>query len=244
MKKENIFKYFGLDKKETNVYLACLELGVATASDIARKAGIQRTYFYDLSTNLMGLGLLKEIKQGSKRLFTATDPEELLKIQQERLKEVQTAIPQLKALHNTAGEKSKVFYYEGADGIDQINNDSLRYEGEIIGFTTPRFVTAKNKKLSQEFIKRRVAIGKKSRIIGQISPELQQLQLRDKKELRETRMISQDIFSSEVEVGIYGNRVFVANYKSQSGMIIEDSDYADTLKKIFEIVWDSGKVVH
>ena len=39
---------FNLDEKESAMYLAALEMGIATAREIAKRAGIQRTYFYDL----------------------------------------------------------------------------------------------------------------------------------------------------------------------------------------------------
>jgi len=243
MSLKQILSHFNLDQKEASLYLASLELGIASARDIAKKAGIQRTYFYDLSDRLIKLGLLQQVKRTNKRLFIATDPDQLLELQKERLEELHQALPQLKAIYNTAGNKPKVFYYEGRDGIDQINYDSLRFKGELVGFTTPRFMTADEQKLHRDFINRRVSLGKKARIIGQLSPEVQDLKKRDKDELRETRMLPEQIFSSNVEIGIYSNRVFVANYKEEFGFIIEDSDFAKTMKYIFEIVWNSGKVI-
>lgn len=240
---KKILSHFNLDQKEASLYLASLELGIASARDIAKKAGIQRTYFYDLSDRLINLGLLQQVKRGNKRLFVATDPDRLLDLQKERLKELRDALPQLKAIYNTAGNKPKVLYYEGRDGIDQINNDSLRYRGELVGFTTPRFVTTDEQKLHRDFINKRVSLGKKARIIGQLSPEVRDLKKRDRDELRETRILPEHVFGSEVEIGIYSNRVFVANYKEEFGFIIEDSDFANTMKKIFEIVWNSGRVI-
>ena len=62
---------FNLDEKEAAIYLAALETGIATAREIAKKAGIQRTYFYDLSEKLLRLGLLQQINKGKKRYFQA-----------------------------------------------------------------------------------------------------------------------------------------------------------------------------
>lgn len=243
MKIGNIFKNLGLEDKEKDLYLACLELGVSSASEIAKKAGIQRTHFYDLYKKLATLGLLQQIKKGAKNLFVAADPEKILEIQKKYLQDIETALPELKALYNTSGQKPKVFYFEGIAGIHQINDDLLIQDGDIVGFTTPRFVKMNNEKMSREFIEKRIRLGKKVKVIGELSPEIAILKKKDTDELRETRILPKEIFSSDVEIGIYNNRVFVANYKNTFGFIIEDTDFADTMKKIFGIVWNSGKVL-
>jgi len=234
---------FNLDEKESAIYLAALEMGIATAREIAKKAGIQRTYFYDLSEKLLKLGLLQQVSKGKKRYFQAAEPEKLLEMQEERLKELRNALPGLKALQNTKGQKPKVYFFEGRAGIDQVNEDTLRYKGEILGFTTPRFVSADEEKLSREYIRKRKSLGIKVRVIGEVSPEILSIQKRDKEDLRETRMLPGDLFSSEVEIGMFGNKVYFANYKDQFGLIVEDSEISKTLKKIFELIWNSGRVI-
>jgi len=234
---------FNLDEKESAVYSAALETGIATAQQIAKRARIQRTYFYDLSEKLLALGLLKQISRGKKRYFEAAEPEKLIEIQEEKLQELKNSLPQFKALQNTKGQKPKVYFFEGRSGIDQVNEDTLKYKGEILGFTTPRFVSVYEEKLSREYITKRKSLGVKVRAIGEVSREILKLQKRDKEELRETRMLPKDLYSSEVEIGMYGNKIFFANYKNQFGLIVEDSDISNTLKKIFELVWDSGRVI-
>ena len=165
---QRIFKHFGLDEKEAAIYLANLELGTASAQEIAKKAGIQRTYFYDLSSRLINDGLIRQVKRGSKRLFAAAEPKRLLEMQEEYAAEIKKALPQLNAVYNVSGQKPLVFYYEGIYGINQINDDVLRYQGELLAFTTPRFLSIENQKLGREFIARRIASNKHVRVIGQL----------------------------------------------------------------------------
>jgi len=240
---KEILRQFNLNKKEASIYLAALELGITTASEIAKKAQIQRTYFYDLSRGLIKLGLLKQISKGKKRMFNALKPEELLELQKQRLKQLEKALPEFEAIHNTSGQKPKVFYYEGLDGMIQINDDALRYQGERVAFTTPSFWTKEQEKIGKEFMKKRTALGNKIRVIGEVSEEAFDLKKRDKEELRETRMLPKDIFSSKVAIKIYGNHTSIVDYKENFGFIIESSEVAKTLKMIFEIVWNSGKIV-
>jgi sugar-specific transcriptional regulator TrmB len=237
---QETLKKFGIDKKEAKIYLASLELGMATAQEIAKKSGVFRTYFYDIAHKLMGAGLLKQLKKGKKTFFLATEPEDLVRIEEQKLRELKQVVPQLKAIYNAKGQKPKVYYYDGKRGIDKINDDTLRYpEKGIQAFTTPRFLTAEQKKLAQDYIERRVVAKIKARVIGEENREIKAIKSRDKKELRDTKILPKKIFSSEVELGIYSDKVYIINYKSEFGLVIEDKDTASVLKQIFEIVWRS-----
>lgn len=238
-----ILSNLGLDRRGAALYLAALELGEASAKDIAKKASIQRTYFYDIAGALIKLGFLKQVVRGKKRLFVALEPEKLLELEEKRFKQLKNAIPQFKALFNTKGQKSKIFYYEGIDGIRQIIEDSLSFKNEILNFTTPRVATADQQRLLKEFVKKRVALGIRARVIGELSQEVLNLKNKDKIEMRETRILPKDIFSSDVEIGIYGNRIYIIDFKDEFGFIVEDSNVASILKKIFEIIWSSGRII-
>ncbi|MFA6594351.1 MAG: helix-turn-helix domain-containing protein [Candidatus Buchananbacteria bacterium] len=239
-----IFEKIGLNKKETAIYLATLELGVSTASQITKKTGLHRTYFYDLVKELIQNGFIKQSKSGSKTYFVAESPDKILMMEEQKIAELKKAIPELNAINNQKEEKPKVYYYEGIKGIDEINNETLRIkDSELVAFTTPRFVTTKEQTVSDDYIKRRKVAGKKVRVIGEMSNEILELKKRDKNELRETRILPRDIFHSEIEIGVGGDKVYIVNYKDEFGMIIEDKEIARVQKQIFEIVWNSGKII-
>jgi len=237
MNSKEILQEFGLNQKETLIYLSALELGATSATLIAKKAGVQRTHFYDIAEKLAGLGLIRQTAKGKQKLFSAIDPEELLLVQQGKIKKLEAVLPELKALYNTVGQKPRVFYFEGQAGIDHINEDSLRYKGEMVGFTTPQFVIGRTRSTGKEFIKKHVALSKHSRVIGEDSPEIRELQSRDEAELRETRILSSSVLHSDVEIVIYGNKVAFTDYKEEWGLIIEGNEIVSVLKMIFEIVW-------
>ena len=97
--------------------------------------------------------------------------------------------------------------------------------------------------MSKEYIKKRVKAGVRARVIGQASPEVLGLKRKDQAELRETRILPAELFSSEVEMGVCGNKVFASNYKKEFGLIIEDKDISSSLRKIFELIWNGEKIV-
>lgn len=243
METETILEQMNLRPEETRIYLAALELGASSASDIAKKAKIQRTYFYDLSKKLIQNGFLKQSKEGKKTVYFSEDPEKILELERKKLVLLEKVLPELNAIRNTIGKKPRISFFEGSEGVDYINNDTLKYKGEIVGFTTPRFVKYKNERLSKEYIHNRVTLKNRVRVIGEVSSELASLRQRDKEELRETRMLPKSIFTSEIEIGIYGNKMFVLDYAQEIGFIIESAEIAKVFKMIFEIVWSSGKIV-
>ena len=233
----NVLEQFNLTRKESSVYLAALELGTTSAAAIAKKAGIQRTHFYDISESLIAAGFLQRVSKNSKRLYSAADPETIIEIEEKKIEKLKQTLPEFKALYNTSGEKPRVTYFEGRSGIEQINEDTLRYKGEAVAFTTPRFVSFPSRSTGKPYIEKRIAMGNRVRVIGEDAPEIRELREKDNKELRETRILSKDVFRSEIEIGIYGSKVFVIDYKEQFGFIIEDTEIARVMKMIFEIVW-------
>jgi sugar-specific transcriptional regulator TrmB len=243
MSVQTTLEELGLGKKSIAIYLAALEQGEDSAGNIAKKSGIQRTAFYDIARQLVDAGFLLQNTDGKKILFRAASPETLLEIQKKRLEKLEHILPELQAMNNIKGVKPRISYYEGRAGIDRINQDTLKYKGEIIGFTTPRFVNFNERQVSREYIEQRKAIKNKVRVIGEVSPEVLELQRRDKEELRETRLLPQTVFRSDIEIGIYGNKTFILDYKQEFGFIIESQEISSVLKMLFEIVWSSGRII-
>jgi len=234
----------GLKEKEMTVYLAVLELGASGANSIAKKAGIQRTTFYDLANKMVKNGFLKKSQKGKVSLFFAVEPEDILNRQKQDLEKVEEIIPQIKAINNLSKQKPKVYYYEGSAGIESVNEDILKYKGEYICFSTPRFLTD-HSGVGPDFVKKRVGIGRKLRAVCEMDNVVVEHKKKDNEELREVRMLPKNLFHSEIEMGVHAeDRTYIANYKDKFALIIEDKEVASVLKQVFELVWDSGKIIN
>lgn len=233
-----------LKPKEAQLYLSMLELGEASAQAIAAKAGVQRTNFYDILPRLIALGLVKQIKRGGRQRYQALDPEELLMSEERRVEKLRQAMPRFKAIANAIVEKPKVFYYEGVEEVKRIYENMLQHRGGIELFTSPSFVSKEQLNLLKQHVPERVARGNILHMIGEISPENVMLQKRDSLELRETRLLPKDVYHSNVEIGIYGKKVYIVDFRQVFGMEIESSEVASVLSQIFKIVWSSGKIVY
>ncbi len=227
----------GYSEKEIATYVTILELGNATTSDISRRSGVPRTYTYDICRSLVIKGLLKESTQRKKITYFAQDPALLVSQQKEVLAKLEAVLPELNALNNTTGNKPHIFYFEGDEGLKQIHEDALRYKGDAVAFTSPRHVVYMGGRVHGQHVKHRMELGNKVRIIGEHSPEVIALAKKDQTELRETKLLPPSVFHSDIEIGMYGNKVSVVNYKEKFGFIIENKEFASTLKMIFEMIW-------
>ncbi len=236
-------KDIGLNDKEARCYLALLPLNQATAYMVALRSGVKKPTAYVILESLVSKGFALKIPSQKKIKYMAKSPEECFAFASEKIKLAQEALPALMAIRNSISDKPKAYYFEGKSGLDLIDADILKIKSEVIAFTTPLFVMTENEKTSKAYIKKRIATGIQARVIGQVSAEVADLKKMDKAELRQTRMLPAELFSSEVELGICGDKVYVSNYKKKFGLIIEDKDISATLKKIFEVVWNSEKIV-
>lgn len=243
MNTKDILIKLGFKKHQASIYLACLELGMTTPSEIAKKAGVVRPYFYDLVGDLIKDGLIIQTIKGKRKYFYAENPEKIFQTQQNKLKMIEESLPQLKSIYNTSAIKPRVSFYDGKKGVEKVYDDAMKQKTEIVAFTTERFLLADGKELSSEYIQKRVKARIPLRVIGPASKELIELKNRDGKELRQTRILPQEIFTSNIEIGIHGNKVDFINFNKEFGLIIESKEIADTMKRIFEIVWSSGKII-
>lgn len=232
-------KESGFKDKEIDIYLSALELGSASAWEITKKAGLKRTSFYDASQHLIKQGLLIQTYKGKKKYYLAADPEKLIGAEKNKLERLEKSLPYLKSIYNLSGVKPKIRFYEGIDGLKEINNDTLRHNGEILVFSTPKFLDEDG----QDFIKKRIEAKIPVRIIIPASKEAIEQKGLDKKEFRETKMLPQTVFTSNVRIGMYENKIFIVNHKEKFGLIIESSDIVEPLKKIFELIWRSGFII-
>src|SRR3990172_67098 len=103
----------GLSEKEARVYLALLELGQAGVPEISKKSGVNRTTTYVILESLAKEGLVSQIEK-------------------EKEKEFIEHLAQLAALFETAGERPKVRFYEGKEGLNVIQDEILQTKDKRI----------------------------------------------------------------------------------------------------------------
>lgn len=245
---------FGLKVQEAKIYLACLKLGQSTVSQIAKEAGIQRTFVYDILDNLKKRGLISSIDLAGKKRFQAVSIESLKSLLKEKFDRFEAFIPELKSLEKLPG-KANVRFFEGKEGSIAAIKDALNQPpgSEILCISNAEGAYLNEKEMDQWYIDERVKRGITMRFIAPDNPATMQFVKKDKKHKRVTRVVPNELFPFEADINIYGNeqsssphKVAIAslNEKEIVGMIIESESIAKTMKMIFELAWKGASLPH
>ncbi len=142
MDKKALEENFGLTDTEIEIYLTLLELGEATASEIALKNSLNRTFAYDRLDQLLKKGLISYYIKDTKKYFKPAHPHRLVAILQEnqqkilldlkqKEKQVATLVPTLLKLQKPKEHMPKVELYTTKKGIKTILNLVLKEKKEI-----------------------------------------------------------------------------------------------------------------
>lgn len=237
----------GFSDKEASVYLALLQLGKGTVSEIGRKAQINRTTGYDILDSLVSRGLARISGKEPKQEYVAEPPDKILKLleeqtkrDQEQLQAAKQIVPQLKSIHNQEG-RPQVRFYEGKEGLEAVYEDTLTAKETILAYAN---VDDMHKALPNYFPKYYHRRANKKIAIRAILPNNQAGIARakeDRFELRESALVPADKFYFTPEINVYDNKVMIASWREKLGIIIESSEIADAMKKIFQLAWAEAK---
>ena len=245
-------KNLGFSDKEAKVYVALLEFGQAAALDIARSANVNRATMYVILDELKAKGLISTFEKekargrsGKKTFFVAEPPDRLramLERQEWQLKEglqnFSGLLPDLARLYEARGERPKVRFFEGKEGVLAIREDlystKTDYFYEITNLDAVRRFLPADKKGNHKMTEKLKGI--RARTIYSSSDE--HVLVRTGK--WERKFISDLNFSSELV--LYADKIAMVAYKKDIfGIIIDDSTLTSTLKLFFELLWNSCK---
>jgi sugar-specific transcriptional regulator TrmB len=237
----------GLSEKEAALYLAILELGRGTVTEISRKANINRTNGYNILDSLAGQGLVRVSGKEPKQEYVAESPDNLLKLLNKRLRETEECIhqakefiPELKSIHK-AEDRPQIKFYEGIDGLKQVYEDTLTAKEPIVAYAAYEDMHATLGNYFPSYYQRRAEKGISIRgIVPRTSASLERV-AHNKEEKRDIAVIPKELFDISPDIEIYDNKVTIASWREKLGIIIESAEIAHAMKKIFELAFAEAK---
>jgi len=246
-------RHLGFSEKESRVYVASLQIGSAPMQKIAASAGVNRATTYVLVESLMHRGLMTSFTQGKKRLFTAEDPNKLLELVhreqfelQEREKAVQEILPDLQDIYQTTieqGQKPRVKFYEGKEGLKAVRNEFLKVKSkEIMGIFNYDYVTQVfDEEENQSFAERREQknITTKSVYTSQNGPIRES---ENEKDLTSLRYLDCAKYNSPIDIAVFDNKVAITSLEGDlMSAVIENRNVADAMRQMLGIIWTSAE---
>jgi sugar-specific transcriptional regulator TrmB len=238
---------FGFSEKESNVYVALLELGKGTVTKISQKAGINRTTGYDILGSLVNKKLANVSGKEPKQEYIAEPPTaiaEYLKRQisqtEECIKKAKEIEPELTSLY-AIKNRPRIRFYEGTDGLEHVYEDTLTSSEPIRAYATVDDMHNALPKYFPDYYKRRAEKNISIRAIVPETPVGRERTTHDIEEKREIAFVPADKYYFSPEINIYDNKVMIASWREKLGIIIESEEIADAMKKIYELAWSEAK---
>lgn len=252
---KSLLQKIGLSDKDSEVYIACLELGTQPASIIAKKAGLKRPTTYLILEGLLKRGLVSEYTGSSVKYFTAVSPEYLLNYVEKQKRELtshqrelEQYLPQFQSLTNPYSLSPKVRFYEGLEGIERVMNDTLTSSEPLRCYSTMDawYARPDTKEYISWYGKQRVYEKKiPLRSINPDTPVARKYLEEDypnvqvDQRMSHFRWLPKDIQIFANEINVYDNKMAIACLGKNEllGIIIESESIAATQKSIFEAAW-------
>ncbi len=248
----------GFTNNEAKIYLALINLVAQPANIIAKKAGLKRPTVYPLLDNLQKKSLISSFIKNGVRFFAVNDIKNILEYleRKKRLIDHQKdfvldILPRMEQLRVGTLSPPKVHYFEGADGVETVMNDSLKSSGLIASIVSVRkWIDSDLKDFIGDYMKTLI-FGKKIPI-KVLSKDTEEARCffdgyitEISKHLLEIRYVKDigDLFDNIVN--IYDNKVAIVSPEKgfEFGVMIDSEEFANTQRSIFELAW-KGVLIH
>lgn len=234
----HIVKQLGLTEKEAHIYLSCLRSGQSPVSIIAKKAKYNRVSTYDILKRLNTMGIVSFCVQNDIRQFSAVDPETVLRNFDNRVREFEKALPELRSLQKIHGKKPKVRYFEGVNGIKMVYEDTLTASTEILNYSNSKIIRHYWPEYDTEYVKLRTEKEIFLRGISPLDEFGQKVREENEQNFRNIRLVSAQEFHFTNEINIYDDKTAICSFQDEPiGVIIQSKEIADTQRDIFKMAW-------
>jgi sugar-specific transcriptional regulator TrmB len=231
-----ILRRLGLTTQEAAIYTALIENGAGTVSDIAKWSGLHRPIVYKHLTPLVEKGLIARSPRGKRTIFLAEPPEKLERLLEDIRLELSPVIQQLREMLPIEGKRPSMKYYVGKNGIRLVFADLV---GTLKrGDTFYRYSSARE---SRDAYLPRNYRQERDRKQLQRFVITNEMRARTKKTSldRSVKTISGELglFEQDVTQLIYGNKVAVIDYNSETAIVIESKIIAEFQRKLFTVLY-------
>lgn len=245
MKEE--LKLLGLNDADIKVFLAALELGESSASEIAKKAEVPRASIYDVLERLKKKGLISYISKDFKKYFNAADPKTIVENLEYKKKQIKQILPDLENIKKKESEGiSKSEIYTGKNGMKTLLNMILE-EKEVFALGASRKASKVLPYFLENWFRERAKRKIKVKIIYNDTPEIRKSVTSAKDYLQsktewESKFLSVNYLSNIMTV-VFGDKVMLATWKKDepSAILIQNKDIAETYKDYILNLWQIAK---
>ncbi len=237
----HVLQAVGLDAKQSQLYVAGLQLGTAPASEYAKATGVNRITSYNALEEMVHKGYFTVIRKVRAKWYAPVAPEYLALEARKNAESLERMLPELRSLQGAKYRKPRVRFFEGWEGVRHVYEDTLTAESELLNFANSAVVRTFWPLYDTEYVDERVRRGIVLRGIAPDDAIGRRVHGEDTNKLREIRLVPAADFDFKNEIKIYDNKVAIISFAKEPqrmfGVIIESKEVAETQRQIFEMAW-------
>lgn len=251
----NILKNIGLTDGEVKIYNALLEQGELSAGAIIKTSALKRGDCYNKIYALKKKGLIEEFTKNKKKYFRLEHPNKIEEFINTRVrsiedskKELDLFLPEIIDKFSFISNKPGIRYFEGIVGIKQAYLDTLDEATKKTGIKAIISPADPHpdlyKWLNRIYVQKRIKAGINAQVIACQSKDAVTFQKLDKKQLRQTVLVSREKYPFKMEIDIYGgNKVSFISFAREElvAFIIQSKAVYQTMSSFFDLNWESLK---
>jgi len=241
---EDLFGQFGLDSKESELFLELVRLGSCPVSRWAKQAKVNRSSMYVVLERFKKLGLVTSFTHLGVTYIQAVAMAELparladRQIEMERVRNnLIKNLPLLQKLEKTNGLVPKVSFYEGKSRVEMMYENVLK-EKSFRAFFNPE----KMKKMMPKYYDKipevmRLNKGRVKELLVRCNEAIEYKRLYSS-ESHEIKILGEGVVFSSDTI-ITDQKIFMVGYSDSEvvGTEIWNEELAKTQVEIFEMVW-------
>ena len=243
---KNVLLRLGFSDAEARIYLFVFKKGATTVKEIKTEIDLSRTAIYETLNKFVNNNLISYLETKPQRKYVIESPKQLeLFIKKEferdfeikkteydsKLKYLQGVMP--KFISNQSTERPKVRFYEGVNGLKNINIDIEESNPDLVytiyNLDSSKIVIEENNNIRKSRGKALSAISKIEGIYYS----------KGNKELKSTKKIKfyKTTQIVEGELSVYENKIILIdnNNNSKMAVLIENERLANTIKILFKL---------
>ena len=243
---EKELEQLGLSGNEAKIYLFLLKHGEKSTGPIIKETGIANSRVYGSLNSLIDKGLVTYRIQKSGKLFQAADPSKFIENEEEKLKKIQSFIPELKSLQNKEEKETSTAIYEGFEGFKtafkKIIDDCPKEETiHILGFSEQPFATESLRTFIANMNTKSANKKQNLKIIMDVSVKETLGKDREKEKYSEVRYMPKG-YISPIAIDIFEDYVYIFLWEEKPFVfMIKNKRIAESYKTYFKFLWKIAK---
>ncbi|MFH1439484.1 MAG: helix-turn-helix domain-containing protein [Candidatus Woesearchaeota archaeon] len=237
---EPILEDLGFSKNEAKAYLALLELGSATAGQVAEKSKVHRTNIYDALERMLERGVVSYTMVSNVKYFQATPPQNLFRLLKEKEERLTTVLPELLLKLQMSENKSEAHIFQGTKAFMDILHNFLNYNDPILCYGVPKEAPVMLKTQIPHFHKKRLPLKIPMKHIYNHDAS-ERISFLKSMKYTDAKCLPQK-FDSNVSTNICGDEVVISVWTKVPLIIqIKNKTLAESYKNYFNILWEAAK---